>query len=39
VGVNYIFIFKEEHIVIPMIIIPNDKVVVPLQDENTVASL
>jgi len=40
VGVNYIRIsFKEEHIVIPMTIVPNDKVVVPLQNENTVASL
>ena len=29
------FTFKEEQIVIPMTIVPNDKVVVPLQDENT----
>ena len=27
------FTFEEEHIVIPITIIPNDKVVVPLQDE------
>ena len=33
------FIFKEEHIVIPMIIVLNNKVVVSLQDEITVASL
>jgi len=33
------FIYKEEHIVIPITVIPNDEVVVPLQDENTVVSL
>ena len=33
------FIFKKEHIVIPITIVSNDKVVVPLQDENIVASL
>ena len=33
------FTFKEEHIVIPMITVPNDKVVVPLQNENTVVPL
>jgi len=33
------FIIKKGHIVIPMTIVPNDKVVVPLQDENIVASL
>ena len=30
------FTFEEEHIVIPMTTIPNDEVVVPLQNENTV---
>ena len=32
------FIFKEEHIVIPMTTVPN-VVVVPLQNENTVVPL
>jgi len=31
------FIFEEEQIVIPMTTVPNDEVVVPHQNENTVA--
>jgi len=33
------FIFEEEHIVIPMTTIPNDEVVIPLQNENTAVPL
>jgi len=33
------FTFEEEHIVIPMTTVPNDKVVVPLQNENIVVLL
>jgi len=33
------FTFEEEHIVIPMTIVPNDKIVAPFQDENTVVPL
>ena len=33
------FTFEEEHIVIPMITVPDDEVVVPLQNENTVVLL
>jgi len=29
-------IFEEEHIVIPMITVPNDEVVVSLQNENII---
>ena len=32
------FIFKEEHIVIPMTAVPNDEVVISLQNENTVVT-
>jgi len=32
------FTFKEEHIVILMTTVPNNEVVVPLQNENTVIS-
>ena len=33
------FTFEETHIVIPMITVPNDEVVVLLQNENTVIPL
>jgi len=33
------FTFEVEHIVIPMITIPDDEVVVPLQNENTIVPL
>ena len=33
------FIFEEEHIVIPMIIVPNDEVIISFQHENTVVSI
>jgi len=33
------FTFEEEHIVIPMTTVPNDEVVVSLQNENTVVPI
>ena len=33
------FTFEEKHIVILVIIVPNDEVFVPLQDENTVVHI